>query len=88
MTEFITFTSEGGRFGRIVWDNTDENYWGGYTWDTNWPVTLEEVQLSAIAKAAEQLTAIFSKWGASYAKATEVVAKFAVQASTLKPPEN
>ena len=36
-TTYLSFTSEGGRIGRIAWSNGDEETWGHVHWDRWWP---------------------------------------------------
>ena len=36
-TTYLSFTSKGGRIGRIAWSNGDENTWGHVRWDRWWP---------------------------------------------------
>jgi hypothetical protein len=36
-TTFLSFTPNGGRFGRIAWSNGNDDTWGHVRWDRWWP---------------------------------------------------
>ena len=86
-TTYLSFTSEGGRIGRIAWSNGDEETWGHVHWDRWWPYQrptptqlakiVAAIQQSgmAIAKAltpvVQQATDAINAFGAAMAKAAQ-----------------
>jgi hypothetical protein len=57
MVTFISFTSTGGRIGRIHWANTvpfrGGTIWGQMQWDKLWPAKPEELFFARIRRYAE-----------------------------------
>jgi hypothetical protein len=51
-TTFLSFTPNGGRFGRIAWSNGNDDTWGHVRWDRWWPrnppTTAEAARAAAI----------------------------------------
>lgn len=54
-TTFLSFTAKGGRIGRIVWNNGDEEAWGKVRWDRWWPA--QPPTISSLQKFAAKLAA-------------------------------
>lgn len=52
-TAYLSITSEGGRFGRWEWSNTEDQLWGAVHWDPWWPRQRPSIsELVAAAQAA------------------------------------
>ena len=70
-TTFLSFTSSGGRFGRIAWSNGNGNTWGHVRWDRWWP--RNPPTPAKAAKAAAILGHTMKALGASLQPAAEAI---------------
>ena len=68
-TTFLSFTPNGGRFGRIAWSNGNGITWGHVRWDRWWP--RNPPAPAEAAKAAAILRHTMKALGASVQQATE-----------------
>jgi hypothetical protein len=70
---FLSFTPNGGRFGRIAWSNGNGKTWGRVRWDRWWPrnpptlTPAEPAQAAILGRAMETL-------GVSVRQATKAAA--------------
>jgi hypothetical protein len=62
MVTFISFTSDGGRIGRIHWANTAPfkggTIWGQMQWDKFWPAKPEDLFSARIRRYAEVVRSV------------------------------
>ena len=83
-TTYLTFTSEGGRIGRIAWSNGDEDTWGHVRWDRWWP--RHPPTPAEVAEVAAFLAKTMKAMGASIRQATEAArALAATMANDCQP---
>jgi hypothetical protein len=86
MVTFISFTSTGGRIGRIHWANTAPfrggTIWGQVQWDRIWPATPQQVlteQMRRILDTArilgEQMAQAIAPVGVAAAAAADALAE-------------
>ena len=68
-TTFLSFTPNGGRFGRIAWSNSNDFIWGYVRWDHWWP--RNPPSPAEAAKATAILGHTMKALGASLRQATE-----------------
>jgi hypothetical protein len=68
-TTFLSFTPNGGRFGRIAWSNGNDDTWGHVRWDRWWP--RNPPSPAEAAKAVAILGHTMKAMGASVQQATE-----------------
>lgn len=67
MTTYLRFTSDGGRIGRIKWENTTEDTWGDTAWDHWWPA------LPPQARTIEEISANLARLCASMAGSFQAI---------------
>ena len=68
-TTFLSFTPNGGRFGRIAWSNGNDDTWGHVRWDHWWP--RNPPSPSEAAKAAAIIGHTMKALGAGLRQAAE-----------------
>jgi hypothetical protein len=66
---FLSFTPNGGRFGRIAWSNGNDDTWGHVRWDHWWP--RNPPTPAEATEAAAILGHTMKALGASLRQATE-----------------
>jgi hypothetical protein len=74
---FLSFTPNGGRFGRIAWSNGNGKTWGRVHWDRWWPrnpPTLTPAKAAQAAQAAAILGHAMKTLGVSVQQATKAAA--------------
>jgi hypothetical protein len=100
MVTFISFTSTGGRIGRIHWANTAPfrggTIWGQMQWDKLWPAKPEELFSARIRRYAElvrsvgkqmnQVLATMKQTEYAFAEFGRAIAAAAVEAGKIDSP--
>ena len=83
-TTYLSFTSEGGRFGRIAWSNGNDGTWGHVRWDHWWP--RKPPTPAEVAEVAAFLAKTMKAMGASIRQATEAARALAATMANDRQP--